>query len=529
MTVVNHTTKRFAPIEALMLVDSYKLDHRSMYELAGDPQVVYSNWTNRGSRIEGITHVIHFGLQAFIQRYMEKWEAFFAADEDLVADLYAERLLGVVGPNQIGVDHVRALHRKGFLPLLFSAVPEGTPVPVRVPSFTVENTDENFFWLTNYIESAMSSENWQASTSATIAHAFRQVLLAGCERTGGDVATVDWAGHDFSFRGMSSWDTAAASGAGHLLSFTGTDSMVTLDWIDRYYGGKYDAGSVPATEHSVMCALAATVGEREAFRRILDHYPTGIVSVVSDTFDLWEVLTDFLPSLHDEIMARDGKLVIRPDSGDPVDILTGDIDVRDEYVDHGDMDAAWNASERGANLSHYEHEKSRGRLTPANKGVIELLWDEFGGTVNAAGYKVLDSHIGAIYGDSITRERAAQIIDRLAAKGFASTNVVFGIGSYTYQYNTRDTFMSAVKATWALVDGVGYDLQKDPVTDSGMKKSAKGRLAVFRDDSGELYLVEQATPEQEAESVLQPVWMDGEFIQFQSFADVRRVLAESTV
>lgn len=505
------TTSRFAPIEALMLVDSYKLDHRSMYQLAGDPQVVYSNWTNRGSRIPGVTHVIHFGLQAFIQRYMDKFDAFFAADEDLVAELYAERLRGVVGPNKIGEDHIRALHRKGYLPLLFSAVPEGTPVPIRVPSFTVENTDSDFFWLTNYIESAMSAEIWQASTSATIAREFRKILVAGAERTGGDLATVDWAGHDFSFRGMSSWDTAAASGAGHLLSFTGTDSMVTLDYIDRYYGGEYVAGSVPATEHSVMCALAATVGEREAFSRILDHYETGIVSIVSDTFNLWEVLTSFLPSMREKIMARDGRIVIRPDSGDPVDILTGDIDVR------------------GSNLSHYENDKSRGRLTPANIGVIELLWDEFGGTVNEAGFKVLDPHVGAIYGDSITRERAEQIIDRLAAKGFASTNVVFGIGSFFYQYNTRDVFMSAVKATWALVDGVGYDLQKDPITDSGMKKSAKGRLAVFREDDGEgdLYLIEQATKEQEEMSELQPVWMDGKFLTYQSFADVRRVLAES--
>ena len=526
------TTSRFAPIEALMLVDSYKLDHRSMYELAGDPEVVYSNWTNRGSRIEGISHVVHFGLQAFIQRYMDKFDAFFAADEDLVAELYEERLLGVVGPNSIGTDHIRALHRKGFLPLLFSAVPEGTLVPVRVPSFTVENTDPDFFWLTNYIESAMSAEIWQASTSATIAHQLRKTLVAGAALTGGDVAAVDWQGHDFSFRGMSSWDTAAASGAGHLLSFTGTDSMVTLDWIDRYYGGVYTAGSVPASEHSVMCALAATVGEREAFRRLLGHYKTGIVSVVSDTFDLWEVLTDFLPSMHDEIMARDGKLVIRPDSGNPVDILTGNFDVRDdprEFDQGSDGDAAFNASVRGANLSYYENEKDAGRLTPADKGVIELLWEEFGGTINEAGYKVLDSHIGAIYGDSITVARAQEIMDRLEAKGFASTNVVFGVGSYTYQYNTRDTFMSAVKATWAMVDGIGYDLQKDPVTDSGMKKSAKGRLAVFRDEAGELYLVEQATPEQEEVSELQPVWMDGKFLQFQSFAEVRRVLAESTV
>lgn len=487
-------TTRFAPIEALMLTDAYKLDHRRMYELAGDTQYVYSNWTNRGSRIPGVTHVVHFGLQAFIQRYMDKYDAFFAATEDEVADLYAERMLGIIGPDgkEIGTDHIRALHRKGFLPLRFSSVPEGTLVPVRVPTFTIENTDPEFFWLTNYIEVALSSSVWQASTSATIAHEFRKVLVEGAERTGGDIAAVDWQGHDFSFRGMSSEETAAMSGAGHLLSFTGTDSLVSLEWIDRYYGGVYTAGSVAASEHSVMCAGTAVLGEREMFRRMLDLYPTGIISVVSDTFDLWKVLTDFLPSLHDEIMARDGKIVIRPDSGDPVDILCG--------------------TEIQKNL-------------PSDKGVVELLWDEFGGTVNEAGYKMLDPHVGAIYGDSITRERAAQIIDRLAKKGFASTNVVFGIGSFTYQYNTRDTFMSALKATFAQVDGKPYDLQKDPITDSGMKKSARGRLAVFRDEEGELFLVEQATPEQEQASLLRPVWEDGKFLAFQTFPEVRAVLA----
>ncbi|MBP1325088.1 nicotinamide phosphoribosyltransferase [Leucobacter exalbidus] len=485
---------RFAPIKALMLTDVYKLGHRDAYLLAGTPEIVYSNWTNRGSRVEGVDEVIHFGLQAFLGKLTDWFEPFFAADEDEVCALYEERLTQILGPNTIGSAHIRALHRKGYLPLTFNAVPEGTAVPVRVPSFTFENTDPEFFWLTNYIETIISAEVWQPSTSATIAHEFRKVLEAGCARTGGDPAAIDWQGHDFSFRGMSSLETAAASGAGHLLSFTGTDSLPSLEWIEDFYGGEYVAGSVPATEHSVMCTGTAVVGEREMFSRLIDLYPTGIFSVVSDTFDLWEVLTDFLPAHKARILARDGKMVIRPDSGDPVDILCG------------------TEPRLGAGV------------TPAQKGVIELLWDTFGGTTNELGYAVLDSHIGAIYGDSITRERAQQIIDRLAAKGFASTNVVFGVGSFTYQYNTRDTFQSAVKATWAQVDGVGYDLQKDPVTDSGMKKSARGRLAVTRDGAGTLTLIEQATPDQEAASELREVWTDGEFVRRQSFAEVRETM-----
>ena len=490
-----HTTDRFSPIRALMLTDVYKLGHIEQYRLAGTPEIVYSNWTNRGSRIEGVDHVVHFGLQAFLIKLGGWFAPFFAADEDLVCELYEERLTQILGPNSIGSDHIRALHRKGYLPLSFSGVQEGTPVPVRVPSFVFWNTDPEFFWLTNYIETIVSAEIWQPSTSATIARELRRVLDEGAIRTGGDPAAVDWQGHDFSFRGMSSVETAAASGAGHLLSFSGTDSLPSLDWIESYYGGPYVAGSVPATEHSVMCTGTSVLGEREMFSRLIDLYPSGIFSVVSDTFDLWAVLTDFLPAMKDRILARDGKMVIRPDSGDPVDILCG------------------TARELGAGA------------TPAEIGVIELLWNTFGGTVNEAGFKVLDSHVGAIYGDSINRERAKQIIDRLAAKGFASTNVVFGVGSFTYQFNTRDTFMSAVKATWAQIDGVGYDLQKDPITDGGTKKSARGRLAVTRDGYGALRLLEQATAADEAASELQPVWADGRFVRTQTFAEVREVLA----
>ena len=501
---------RFAPVAPLFKTDAYKLGHIRQYELAGDTTQVYSNFTNRKSRIKGINHVVHFGLQAFLQRYaIDEFKPFFAADEDEVADLYEERVNRVLGPNTIGSDHIRALHRKGYLPLEFKAVPEGTPVPIGVPSFTIENTEPEFFWLTNYIETVLSAEVWQASTSATIAHRFRAILETGAQRTGGPLAAVDWQGHDFSYRGMSSSETAAMSGAGHLLSFFGTDSLVSLEWIDDYYGGEYNAGSVPATEHSVMCTGIATLGEREMFNRLLDLYPTGIFSVVSDTFDLWKVLTDYLPSLKEKVMARDGKIVVRPDSGDPEDILTG---VQTEERD-------WAATER------YDptYEKKLG--TPAAKGVVELLWDEFGGTVNEKGFKELDSHVGVIYGDSITAERAQAIIDRLAAKGFASTNVVFGIGSFTYQYNTRDTFSSAIKATEAIVDDTEYNLFKNPVTDDGTKKSATGRLAVLRDAEGKLYLQQKATPEQEAASELKTVWKNGEFVRKQTFAEVREVLA----
>jgi nicotinamide phosphoribosyltransferase len=288
---------------------------------------------------------------------------------------------------------------------------------------------------------------------------------------------------------MSSHESAAASGAAHLLSFTGTDSLVSLEWIDRYYGGSYIAGSVPATEHSVMCTGIETVGELETFKRLLDLYPEGIVSVVSDTFDLWKVLWAYLPALHKQIVDRDGKLVIRPDSGDPEKIICGDPDAHP--------------------------------LTREGMGVLGALYETFGGKKNAAGFIEINPAVGVIYGDSITVERAKSITKRMAELGYASSNVVFGVGSFTYQHNTRDTFGSAMKATWVEVDGKPYNLLKDPVTDDGTKKSATGRLAVLRDLHGELTLVQDAGAYDESNSELRPVWENGKFLYRQAFSEVR--------
>jgi nicotinamide phosphoribosyltransferase len=229
----------------------------------------------------------------------------------------------------------------------------------------------------------------------------------------------------------------------------------------------------------------------------LELFPTGILSIVSDTFDLWTLITKYLPANKDAIMARDGKLVIRPDSGDPVDIICG-----------------YNTD--GAFYSEIE----TGR--PAYKGVIELLWDIFGGTVNAQGYKVLDPHIGAIYGDSINLERQIQIYERLAAKGFASTNIVLGVGSFTYQMNTRDTFGFAAKGAWFETDGKGYDIYKDPITDDGTKKSLKGLISVTENQE----VLTQCSWEQEGQGILQTIFEDGKFYNQTSLTKIREKINE---
>lgn len=476
----------------ITLIDGYKLDHRRHYP-PGTTKV-YSNWTPRMSRIPGVNEVVFFGLQYFLDKYLgdEFGAWFFAAPGDEVCREYERRVNGYLGPNGIGSAHIRALHELGYLPLEFRAVPEGSRVPLRVPMLTIENTHPEFAWLTNYFETIMSNVLWLPCTSATQARRLRGILDAAAERSGTDKEFVDWQGHDFSFRGMAGPEAAMLSGAAHLLFFTGTDTIPALDLIEDFYGPLPDGyllgGSVPATEHSVMCA-GGEENETETFNRLLDIYPTGIVSVVSDTWDLWKVLTRTLPALRAKILKREGKLVIRPDSGDPVKIMCGDP-----------------AAEVGS---------------PQHRGVIELLWDVFGGTVTSTGHRLLDSHVGSIYGDSITPERAVAIMDGLHEKRFASGNAVLGVGSYTYQYVTRDTFGFAMKATHVEIDGKGVDIFKQPRTDNGVKNSAKGRLAVLPGPDGGLQLMNQATPEEEAASVLRPVWRDGRFLVRESFNDIR--------
>ncbi len=459
-------------------IDGYKLDHRRHYP-RGTTQV-YSNWTPRTSRVAGHTEAVFLGGQVFRQKILTKDfnENFFGRSVDEVCKHYARRVNGYLGPNSIGTDHVRALHGLGYLPLCFREIPEGTPVPLKVPMLTVENTHPDFAWLTNYFETIMSNNLWMSCTSATTARGFRRMLEKAARKTGSAPEFVDWQGHDFSMRGLPGLEAAQLSGIGHLLYFTGTDTIPAIDCIEEWYGAPEDyliGGSVAATEHSVMCA-GGEGGELETIERLLDLYETGILSVVSDTWDLWHVLTVILPKLKNRITSRNGKFVVRPDSGIPADILCGDPNAPDG--------------------------------SPASKGVIQLLWETFGGTTTATGHKLLDSHIGAIYGDSIRCDNGDEIMARLAAKGFASANVVFGIGSYTYQYVTRDSYGFAMKATWVMINGEGRDIYKTPKTDTGMKNSARGRLAVVRTD-GEFTLIEKATPDQEARSFLRPTWLDG--------------------
>ena len=416
-------------MNSLFLTDGYKTSHNKQYPEG--TTLVFSNFTPRSDNHanEGLKNkgVVVFGIQYMLKVLKEHFDKnFFMAQERealslMSLSLYNEHIeklkrnkideikkefslyLGM----EYDTTHFEELWDLGYLPIEVRALAEGTISPIKVPVLTVHNTLPEFYWVTNYLESIISNLLWKPITSATIAREYKNILNHWAIKTTGSTEGTEWQGHDFSMRGMDSIDAVVSSGLGHLTSFNGTDSLPTIFGARHYYGETgFVAGSVPATEHSVMCA-GSKEGELETFRRLLNTYPTGILSVVSDTWDLWNVITNILPQLKEQILAREGKLVIRPGSGNPVDILCGVKPV--------------SATNEGLQYR-------QGTKPEEIKGVIELLWDIFGGTTNEQGYKVLNPHIGAIYGDSITLERADEICRRLENKGFASTNVVFGIG-----------------------------------------------------------------------------------------------------
>lgn len=492
-------------INPLTAIDFYKADHISQYP-KGTTEV-YSNFTARSARLakECIPNfngkVLFVGLNYFIQQFLiEVWnDGFFKKDRLQVIGEYKRRMDNALGEGAISVDHIDQLHRLGYLPIEIKALPEGILVPIGVPMLTIRNTNPRFFWLTNYLETALSSYLWRSITSATIAYGYRRLLNDYSLRTGADNGFIKFQAHDFSFRGMPGIEAAALSGLGHLSCFVGTDTIPAIDLIERYYYTDEDSligCSVPATEHSVMC-MHGQEDEIGTFKRLITEvYPEGIVSIVSDSWDFWKVMTEYLPALREIILNRNGKVVIRPDSGDPIKIICGDPE-----------------AEIGS---------------PEWKGSIRVLWDFFGGTVNDEGFKKLDQHIGLIYGDSITLDVATTILHIMMLQGFSSDNIVFGIGSFTYQHVTRDTFGFAVKSTSGVVNSERRDIFKDPKTDNGTKKSLKGLIRVDRNDRGHIVAYDNQSELEEKSGLLKTVFIDGRSDKV-SFDNVRALVENMTM
>lgn len=535
----------FAPFNS----DGYKLGHAAMY--AQGTESVYSNLTPRSDRLyrckkhplTGETtpnctryydgKLVVVGCQGAIIEVVENWNKFFDMDKGIAIARFKLLCDNYLGPNIVSVDELSKLHDLGFLPLEIKTLDEGSKVNMGIPVLTITNTIAHAYWLVNFLETTISNLTWKTATSATIATEYRAMLKDFAIRTGTPLEIVDVQAHDFSARGMSGPEDAARTGFGPLAAGNlGTDSLGAVLYAQEYYGGGEFVGcSVPATEHAVATSnilrieseltsgsyhfvdnehgeiFSKMVANSEDLRLIAEvmflyelmlRFPTGILSYVTDSFDFWAMISQGLPYLKDVIMRREGngitpgKLVIRPDSGDPADVICG----------LTDFEGRTNVSEAEFN------------------GAIRTLAGIFGTTNTETGHCMLDEHIGLIYGDSITTQRCLDILERLDKMGYASGNVMFGVGSYTFQCVTRDTFAFAVKATNTVVNGKSIAIFKDPKTDS-KKKSAKGLLCVGYDDSGELVLSDDVSPEEEATGLLIRRFYNGQFFNMTTVDEIR--------
>lgn len=496
-------------MNSMFLADGYKAGHYNMYK--EDLEIIYSNFTPRSNKYAPKGNngkVLNFGQQYVVKFIVDHFnENFFNKPKEVVVAEIKKDLSDYLG-TEYKTRHIEDLHDLGYLPLEIRSLTEGTESPVKVPILFLSNTDTRFAWLTNYLETIISNLLWQPVTTATNVLLMKRIVLEAVKKTDPvNIWLADFMLHDFSMRGLSGLDAAIGDGMAFAAVSKGSDNLPAIKASQYYYGEtETPIFSVRASEHSIMTA-AGEEGEFDIYKELLTKFPDGIVSLVSDSFNLWRVLTDYLPQLKDLIISRNGKLVIRPDSGDPVDIICGDLVTKNP---NDFSEAEWWAYSR----------------TPKAIGVIELLWDIFGGTINEQGYKVLDSHIGMIYGEAINQDNIKEIFSRLEAKGFAATNCVFGQGSYSIQYTTRDTWGIACKCIAQQRSGKLIEIFKNPITDSGMKKSAKGLTVVYKDEKGEYYLKDQATLEEvnSDKNELKVIFRDGKFHNNTTLTKIRETI-----
>lgn len=531
-------------LETILLTDGYKLDHRRQYPKG--TEYVYATFIPRTNQWypEAYEGSVVFGIQYFIKKYLiEEFNAnFFNLPLQDILNAYDRRIRTFLGQDAfdaIGHEHIEKLHKLGYLPIKIKALAEGTLCPLGVPVLSIINTHPDFFWLPNYLETLLSTTLWLPMTSATTARLSKKALVEHAVKTGFDKDNLGFLCHDFSMRGMAGVESAIMSGMAHLTSWNGSETLPAIAALEEYYYADAEqellAATVPATEHSVMEA-GSKESELDTYKRLLTQvYPKGFVSIVSDTWDYWNVVTNYLPKLKDIIMSRDGRFVIRPDSGDPVDIICG-VDPKD-CINLGDQNIYYIKGYSKMNgidqeitynkLRRDESFKNKCIITETEfKGTYEILWDIFGGTINEKGYKVLDTHIGMIYGDAIILERQKEIYRRLENKGFAATNIVLGYGSYSYIGKvSRDSLSWAVKSSWCQINGEGKVIFKEPKTAS-WKKSLKGLCRVlYKDDK---YIVEdQITQEEENTGFLQTVFENGNMTTAIRLQDIRENVNQS--
>ena len=446
----------------ILATDSYKITHWRMYP--PDTSLVYSYL---GPRAQGeFSHVVFFGLQYFLKRYfegtrvtrehIEQAESFF--QDHFGQDLfYKEGWIRIVEKYQ------------GRLPVKICAVEEGQVIPENNVMLTIENTDPQCFWLTNHLETLLV-QLWYPCSVATVSREQKKIILSALERSG-TPALVDYKLHDFGYRGSTSPESAGLGGAAHLVNFKGTDTLAACELATEYYNASMPGVSIPASEHSTITSWGQE-NELLSFRHIIKQYPTGLLSVVSDSWDIRKACEQLWGTeLKNEVSRRNGVLVIRPDSGDPEVIVPE---------------------------------------------ALDILSAKFGHRVNSKGYKVLPEYLRLIQGDGISRYSLKKIIHAILKRGYSLDNVTFGSGGGLLQDVNRDTQRFAMKCSYVTVNGKGRDVYKFPSSDP-TKKSKSGRLKLVK--KGKSY--ETVSVNVPGKDELNAVFENGNILKTLAFDQIR--------
>ena len=475
----------------MKMTDSYKATHSKMYP-SGTTEI-YSYLEARGGKIP---KAVFFGLQYYIKKYLTGVQVTQQKLEEAAKFWDAH-----VGPGKFDREGWQIIIDEcdGKLPLEIKAVPEGTVVPIKNIMMSIRNTHPRAYFLTNWVETLLM-KLWATITIASNSRRLKQLLINYAYDTCDNIDHVNFQMHDFGYRGVSSEETAALLGAAHMVMFLGTDTVAGLDMLKKYYNEPMAGFSVTASEHSVVCSYKINDlddGEIDMVSNVLTNNPNGIISMVSDTYNIYYACDYIYGQLfRDKILMRDGKFVIRPDSGDPVLVLCGnpDADPSSEY---------------------YELEK---------EGIINILARRFGYDLNNRGYKVINQKIGILQGDGIDYEMTLKILERMKEMGYASSNMVFGSGGGLLQKFNRDTMKFAIKASHAIVNGQHRDLKKNPFTDPGkVSKTGYMKLVSTFKHGNHTYETVEMTQENLdwANDILRSVLLNGDLLVDDDFSTVR--------
>jgi nicotinamide phosphoribosyltransferase len=452
----------------ILATDSYKVTHWPVYPEG--TQYVYSYLESRGG---DFPETVFFGLHYYLKKFLTTrvtTEMIDRAEKRFTAHFGTVAIF-----NRKGWEHIIEKHN-GYLPLRVRAPKEGVVIPTRNVLMTIENTDPECYWLTNYMETLLLKV-WYPITVATLSREIKKVVLRYLIDTGTPEA-IAFKLHDFGYRGVSSEESAAIGGGAHLVNFMGTDTFIALEFLEEYYGEDMAGYSIPATEHSIMCAKGEE-GEIDMMQRFLDTFKDGpypAIACVSDTYNLWRACEEYwggqLKSMVESL--NDKVLVVRPDSGDPVTIVVQ---------------------------------------------TAETLERAFGSTVNAKGFKVLN-HVRIIQGDGVNLESIKKILEALKIRGFSADNIAFGMGGALLQSINRDSLKFAIKASSYVINGYVKDYQKNPITDMG-KRSKKGRLKLVNERG--IYTTYPASDGLGLSDELFTHFENGQVLYEPTFADVREL------